>query len=83
MGNSLGSFMDADLSFIQIGVMCMSKVLVNLDLHKFLTQDIVIEWGDRDFSTTVGLYRGLVSLNRSHYYGHIIAKCCFKKQISS
>ena len=73
MGNSLGSFVDADFSFIQIGVMYMSKVLVNLDLRKVLAQDIVIQWGDRVFSTTFGLYMGLVSVNWCHYYGHIIA----------
>ena len=49
MGNSLGSFVDMDLSFLQTGVMCMGKVLVNIDLRKGLEEDILIEWGDRVF----------------------------------
>ena len=36
VGNSLGSFVEVDMSFLQSGVMCLGRVLVFLDLRKGL-----------------------------------------------
>ena len=33
------------MSFVHTSMMCMAKVIVNLDLRDGLTEDIMIEWG--------------------------------------
>ena len=49
VADSLGSFEDAYMSFVQIGVMCMGKNLVNIDLQEGPIEDILIEWGSKRF----------------------------------
>ena len=47
VGDSLGSFVEADMSFVHYGVMCMGKILVNLDLRDGRAEDIMIKWGNK------------------------------------
>ena len=42
VGDSLGSFVEVDMSFVHFGVMCMGRILVNLDLRDGRVEDIMI-----------------------------------------
>ena len=50
LGNSLGTFLEADVSFLDTGICCLGKVLVLLDLCNGLAADIVIQKGDFVFT---------------------------------
>ena len=45
IGNALGTFLEADLSFLETGICCLGKVLVLLDMRNGLVEDIVIKKG--------------------------------------
>ena len=49
IGNTLGTFLEADLSFLDSGICCLGKVLVLLDLKNGLAEDILIKKGDFEF----------------------------------
>ena len=70
VGNLLGSFVEADMSFLQSGVMCLGKVLVLLDLRKGLAEVLQIECGDRVFSQPLDYVGVPFRSNRCHRYGH-------------
>ena len=71
VGNTLGTFVEAGLSFLESGVCCLGKVLVLIDLHKGLAEDIVIKKGECVFCQPL-YYVGRVPFhcNRCHSYGH-------------
>ena len=81
MGNSLGSFMEVDMSFLQSGAMCLGKFLVLLDLSKGLVEDLQIECGDRVFSQPLDYVGVPFHCNKCHHYGHVYSQCglSFKK----
>ena len=45
VGNSLGTHLETDFSFLKMGVCCLGKVLVLLDLRKGLAADFLIKRG--------------------------------------
>ena len=42
IGNAIGTFLEADLDFLENGICCLGKVLVLLDLRNGLAEDIAI-----------------------------------------
>ena len=42
LGNTLGTFLEADVSFLETGICCLGKILVLLDMRDGLAKDIVI-----------------------------------------
>ena len=49
-GYSLGSYVEADLSFLDLACMNLEKVLVILDLWKEPAENIVLVKGDKNYS---------------------------------
>ena len=43
IGNALGTFLEADLSFLDSGVCCLGKVLVLLGVRNGLAENIIIK----------------------------------------
>ena len=75
IGNALGTFLEADLSFLDSGVCCLGKVLVILGVRNGLAEDIVIKKGQLVFTQPLD-YVGLpFQCNRCHCYGHLLAHC--------
>ena len=75
IGNALGTFLEADLSFLDSGVCCLGKVLVLLDVRNGLAEDIVIKKGELVFTQPLD-YVGLpFRCNRCHCYGHFLTHC--------
>ena len=42
LGNTIGTFLEADVSFLETGICCLGKILVLLDIRNGLAEDIVI-----------------------------------------
>ena len=75
IGNALGTFLEADLSFFKTVICCLGKVLVLLDMCNSLAEDIVIKKGEIVFTQPLD-YVGLpFRCNRCHCYGHLLAHC--------
>ena len=43
LGNTLGTFLEADVSFLETGICCLGKALVLLDMCNGLAKDIAIK----------------------------------------
>ena len=81
VGNTLGVYLETDLSFLETGVCCRGKVLVLLDLRQVLAANLLIKRGISEFCQPID-YMGLpFRCNRCHAYGHLIFVCSlsFKK----
>ena len=50
LGNTLGTFLEADVSFLETGICRLRKILVLLDLRNGFAEDIVIKKGDFVFT---------------------------------
>ena len=75
IGDTLGTFLEVDLSFLNTGVCCLGKVLVLLDLRNGLAEDIVIKKGGFEFHQPLD-YLGIpFHCNRCHAHGHLIPDC--------
>ena len=67
LGNTLGTFLEADVSFLETGICCLGKVLVLLDMGNGLAEDIVIKKGEFVFTQPLD-YVGLpFRCNRCHF----------------
>jgi hypothetical protein len=49
IGNTLGTYLDIDMSFISLGRMSMERILVSLNLRKGLSEDLELSWGNKVF----------------------------------
>ena len=75
IGNTLGTYLETDLSFLDMGVCCLGKVLVLLDLRNGLAADILIKKGGSEFYQPVD-YLGIpFRCNRCHAHSHLIPDC--------
>ena len=50
VANTLGTYLEVDLSFLQSGICSLGKVLVLLDLSNGLAADILIKMGGSEFN---------------------------------
>ena len=66
IGNTLGTFLEADLSFLVSGVCCLGRVLVLLNLRKGLDSDIDIKIGDNVFNQYLDYIGIPLKCNRCH-----------------
>ena len=73
IGNTLGTFLEADLSFLASGVCCLGKVLVLIDIWNGLAFDIVIKHGESVFSQSLDYVGVPFKCNRCHGYGHLVS----------
>ena len=73
IGNTLGTFLEVDLSFLASGVYCLGKVLVLIDIRKGLASDIVIKRGEFVFSQPLDYVGVPFKCNRCHGYGNLVS----------
>ena len=71
IGSTLGTFLEADLSFLESKVCYLGRVLVLLDLHNGLASDIDIKLGDTIFSQIMDYVGIPFKCYRCHRYGHL------------
>ena len=75
VGNSLGSFLEDDLSFLQTGVCCLGKILVLLDISKGLVVDLMISKGNLSICQPLDYVRVHFKCLRCHRHGHLTSNC--------
>ena len=63
------------MSFLETGIYCLGKVLVLLDMHNGLAEDIVIKKGEFVFTQPLDYVGFPFQCNRCHCYGHMLAHC--------
>jgi hypothetical protein len=75
IGNMLGSFIEADMSFKESCHMSVARILVQLDLRPGLLQELINESSSGSFVQTLD-YEGIpFRCHRCHVYGHGVADC--------
>jgi hypothetical protein len=73
IGNLLGRYLEADMSFEVTGYMTVARILVQINLRKGLYQEITIESVTETFVQTLD-YEGIpFRCHRCHVYGHGVA----------
>jgi hypothetical protein len=58
LGNAIGSYLDMDMSFIQMGKLSMTRILVLINVRKGLQEDLELTCGDKTFLQKVD-YEGI------------------------
>ena len=75
VGNTLGTFLEADLSFVQSDVCCLGKILVLIDLSRGLVADLMISKANLSFLQPL-VYVGIpFKCLRCHKHGHLVSDC--------
>jgi hypothetical protein len=75
IGNILGSYLEADMSFEVTGLMKVAHILFLINLRKGLYQDLLIESTVGDFVQTLD-YEGIpFRCHRCHVYGNSVENC--------
>ena len=85
VGNTLGTHLETDFSYLQTGVCCLGRVLVLLDFRNGLAADLVIKKGNTEFNQPLD-YLGIpFRCYRCHIYVHLANECLlpFNKNSSS
>ena len=75
VGNTLGTHLETDLSFLKSGVCYLGRVLVLLDFRNDLHADLVIKRGSVEFSQPLDYLGVPFKCNRCHVFGHLMDEC--------
>ena len=75
VGNTLGTHLETDLSFLKSGVCCLGRVLVLIDFQNGLPVDLVIKRGISEFSQPLDYLGVSFRCNRCHVFGHLMNEC--------
>ena len=75
VGNSLGTFLEANLSFLHSSVCCLGKILVLLDISKGLVADLMISKGNISFKQPLEYVGVPFKCLRCHRHGHLAFDC--------
>ena len=75
MGNTLGSHLETDFSFLKTGVCCLGRVLVLIDFRKGLCTDLIIKKGSTEFSQPLDYLGVPFRCYRCHVFGHLMHEC--------
>ena len=73
VGYTLENFVEIDLSYESMGIMCVGKSLVDLDIREGLAEERMIKWGNRTYIQHLD-YMGIpFKYNQCYIYGHVVA----------
>ena len=75
IGNYLGEYICADLSFLETGKYLVAKILVKIDTCMGLSSEITVQSKDGDFVQILDYVGVPFRCHRCHTYGHLMAKC--------
>jgi hypothetical protein len=67
--------MDVDMSFLSMGKMLVSCILVSLNIRRGLVEEIKLSWGEKSYMQKLD-YEGIpFRCRRCHKHGHIASEC--------
>eukprot|EP01018_Ginkgo_biloba_P039380 Gb_12932 [translate_table: standard] len=75
IGNVLGHFVEADMSFITSGLMVTTHILVQMDLREGLAESLELKKGLHSLTQPLDYSSVPFRCNRCHKYGHLAAEC--------
>jgi len=75
IGNTLGTFLEADMSFKETKVMGTARILTNLDLSKGLAKSIPLQYKDYVFEQILDYEHLPFRCHVCHDYGHLANHC--------
>ena len=78
IGDILGTFLEADLSFLETKVKKVARILVNLNIREGLAESIILEWGSDPITQILDYENIPFRCRRCHAYGHPAASCKFQ-----
>ena len=71
----LGSFLEADLSFLESREKKVARILVNINLREGLVESINLDWGPVIIPQILDYENVPFRCRRCHAYGHPISAC--------
>lgn len=75
IGNIMGVFLEADLSFLETHMKQVGRILVNINIREGLAGTINLDWGP-DIIPQILDYENIpFRCHRCHAYGHPVSKC--------
>ena len=81
IGDILGTFLEADLSFLETKEKKVARILVNLNIREGLAESIILEWGPDPITQILDYENVPFRCRRCHVYGHPAVSC--KLQVRS
>jgi hypothetical protein len=60
LGNALGTYIDADMSFLTLRKVSMARILIHINVRKGLTKDMELSWGGKTLCR-IWIMRGFLS----------------------
>ena len=80
LGNYLGSYLDAYMSFIDLGEMALARIVVSLNLREGLLGELNLISGEKSLKQFLD-YEGVpFRCRRNHQYVHIQNECTLSFQ---
>lgn len=75
IGNRLGTFMEADLSFMESKVRASARILTNIDTSKGLAKEITLQYRDYIYVQVLDYEHLPFRCHICHEYGHLAKRC--------
>jgi len=75
IGNLLGTFLEADLSFLETQQRQFARILVNVNIRDGLAEDMQLVWGPFVFNQILDYENVPFRCRRCHAYGHPAVEC--------
>jgi len=75
IGNIIGNFLEADLSFLENKQREVARILVNVNIREGLAEDLQMIWGPFVYKQVLDYENVPFRCRRCHAYGHPAAEC--------
>jgi hypothetical protein len=75
IGNFLGDFLDADMTFEETKQRKVARVLVSLNVREGLGEEVDLRWGSFTHTQKLDYENVPFRCRRCHQYGHLITNC--------
>ena len=75
IGDILGTFLEADLSFVETKEKKVARILVNINLREGLAESINLDWGPVIIPQILDYENVPFRCRRCHVYGHMVSEC--------
>lgn len=80
IGNKLGTFLEADMSFLKTHNMAMARIPINLNPRGGLAEKINIKYREYIFEQRLDYEHLTLRCHRCHVYGHLARDCPLGKR---
>jgi hypothetical protein len=75
IGNFLGDFLEADMTFEETKQRKVARILVNLNVREGLGEEVDLRWGSYTHTQSLDYENVPFRCRRCHQYGHLVMNC--------